>query len=93
MGDGAQTVGVISKQVHDARLVAVCHLCGVSHILTFNVRDFTRFATLPPGLELDTFAGEAWKRKGKVTRRERFLGEMDAVIPSMRCPATVIAGK
>jgi len=28
-----------------------------------------------------TFAGEAWKRKGKVTRRERFLAEMDAVIP------------
>lgn len=28
-----------------------------------------------------TCAGEAWKRKGKVTRRERFLSEMDAVIP------------
>ena len=28
-----------------------------------------------------TFASEAWSRKGKVTRRERFLGEMDAVIP------------
>lgn len=28
-----------------------------------------------------TFAGEASKRKGKVTRRERFLSEMDAVIP------------
>ncbi len=28
-----------------------------------------------------TFAGEAWRRKGKVTRRERFLAEMDAVIP------------
>src|SRR5262249_8150091 len=45
-----QTIGVIGKQVHDARLVAVCHLCGVSHILTFNIRDFTRFAALPPGL-------------------------------------------
>jgi len=31
-----------------------------------------------------TFAGEAWKRKGKVTRRERFLAEMDAVIPWSR---------
>ena len=31
-----------------------------------------------------TFAGEAWKRKGKVTRRERFLSEMDAVIPWAR---------
>jgi IS5 family transposase len=29
----------------------------------------------------ETFAGEAWRRKGKVTRRERFLAEMDAVIP------------
>ena len=28
-----------------------------------------------------TFASATWERKGKVTRRERFLGEMDAVIP------------
>src|SRR5258705_6433763 len=28
-----------------------------------------------------TFASMAWSAKGKVTRRERFLGEMDAVIP------------
>jgi IS5 family transposase len=28
-----------------------------------------------------TFAGLAWKDKGKVTRRERFLAEMNAVIP------------
>jgi len=28
-----------------------------------------------------TFASVAWSRKGKVTRRERFLAEMDAVIP------------
>lgn len=28
-----------------------------------------------------TFAGLAWSTKGKVTRRERFLTEMDAVIP------------
>lgn len=27
-----------------------------------------------------TFASAAWANKGKVTRRERFLGEMDAVI-------------
>ena len=31
--------------------------------------------------ELRTFAGLAWQHKGKVTRRERFLAEMDAVIP------------
>jgi len=28
-----------------------------------------------------TFASAAWDKKGKVTRRERFLAEMDAVIP------------
>lgn len=28
-----------------------------------------------------TFASAAWEKKGKVTRRERFLKEMDAVIP------------
>jgi IS5 family transposase len=28
-----------------------------------------------------TFASVAWTQKGKITRRERFLAEMDAVIP------------
>jgi transposase, IS5 family len=28
-----------------------------------------------------TFASMAWSAKGKVTRRERFLAEMDAVMP------------
>jgi transposase, IS5 family len=31
-----------------------------------------------------TFASVAWEKKGKVTRRERFLAEMDAVIPWSR---------
>ena len=31
--------------------------------------------------EQRTFAGIAWSQKGKVTRRERFLAEMDAAIP------------
>lgn len=31
-----------------------------------------------------TFAGLAWNGKGKVTRRERFLAEMDAVMPWSR---------
>jgi transposase, IS5 family len=31
-----------------------------------------------------TFASMAWQGKGKVTRRERFLAEMDAVIPWTR---------
>jgi predicted nucleic acid-binding protein len=29
--------------VHDARLVAVCILHGLTHILTFNDRDFRRY--------------------------------------------------
>jgi IS5 family transposase len=33
------------------------------------------------GMKQTSFASAAWDRKGKVTRRERFLGEMDAVIP------------
>lgn len=28
-----------------------------------------------------TVASAAWEKKGKVTRRERFLAEMDQVIP------------
>lgn len=33
------------------------------------------------GMKQTTFASAAWDRKGKVTRRERFLAEMDAVVP------------
>src|ERR1700681_1697277 len=33
------------------------------------------------GMKQTTFASAAWDGKGKVTRRERFLAEMDAVIP------------
>jgi transposase len=36
-----------------------------------------------------TFASEAWSRKGKTTRRERFLAEMDAVIPWRRLIALI----
>ena len=36
-----------------------------------------------------TFASEAWGRKGKVTRRERFLAEMDAVLPWGRLIALI----
>ena len=38
--------GVSGVQVHDARLVAAMTVHGVSHILTFNVADFVRYATL-----------------------------------------------
>lgn len=43
-------LGVTGKQVHDARLVAVCHVHGVTHLLTFNVAHFTRLAAAPPGV-------------------------------------------
>ena len=36
-----------------------------------------------------TFSGMAWSAKGKVTRRERFLAEMDAVVPWTRLLALV----
>jgi IS5 family transposase len=36
-----------------------------------------------------TFASVAWSQKGKVTRRERFLAEMDAVIPWARLQALI----
>jgi predicted nucleic acid-binding protein len=45
-----QALGVIGKQVHDARLVAVCHVYQVSHLLTFNTGHFARFAAFGPGL-------------------------------------------
>jgi len=43
-------LGVVGKQVHDARLVAVCHARGVSHLLTFNVAHFARLAGFGPGV-------------------------------------------
>jgi len=39
--------------------------------------------------EQRTFAGMAWERKGKVTRREQFLGEMNAVVPWRRLMAVI----
>ena len=41
---------VIGKQVHDARLVAVCHVSGISHLLTFNTAHFARLASFGPGI-------------------------------------------
>jgi len=39
--------------------------------------------------EQRTFAAIAWSQKGKVTRRERFLAEMDAVMPWARLVALI----
>ena len=38
--------GVSGVQVHDARLVAAMRVHSVTHILTFNVIDFVRYASL-----------------------------------------------
>ena len=40
--------------------------------------------------EQQTFASLAWRTKGKVTRRERFLAEMEAVIPWARLLALIV---
>src|SRR6266545_1686267 len=43
-------LGVLGKQVHDARLVAVCHVHAVTHLLTFNVAHFVRMAGFGPAI-------------------------------------------
>jgi len=43
-------LAVVGKQVHDARLVAVCHAHGVTNLLTFNVSHFARLATFGTGI-------------------------------------------
>lgn len=43
-------LGVVGKQVHDARLVAICHVHAVTHLLTFNTAHFARMAKAAPGI-------------------------------------------
>ena len=40
------TYGVSGRQVFDARLVAAMQVTGITHILTFNTQDFTRYASI-----------------------------------------------
>lgn len=47
-----EKAGVSGKQVHDARLVAICHTYAVPQLLTFNTSDFVRFVGIEPGLSL-----------------------------------------
>ena len=47
-----QQVEIIGKQIHDARLVAVCHVQGIASVLTFNARHFTRYSNVPPGINV-----------------------------------------
>jgi predicted nucleic acid-binding protein len=44
------SLGVIGRRVHDARLVVVCHVHAVTHLLTFNVGHFTGMAGFGPGI-------------------------------------------
>jgi predicted nucleic acid-binding protein len=44
-----EALGVVGKRVHDARLVAVCHVHGVTHLLTFNTAHFTTLVSFAPG--------------------------------------------
>jgi len=41
---------IVGKTVHDARVVAVCHVHGVTDILTFNLSHYRTLAAAPPGL-------------------------------------------
>jgi predicted nucleic acid-binding protein len=43
-------LGVSGKQVHDARLVAICHVHKLTHLLTFNVGHFVRLSGYGPGI-------------------------------------------
>lgn len=43
---------VIGKQVHDARLVATCHVHSLTHVLTFNVAHFAALASCGPGIKV-----------------------------------------
>ena len=45
-----ESLGIIGKQVHDARLAAVCHVHGVKNLLTFNAAHFVALARFGPGL-------------------------------------------
>ena len=45
-----QSSGVLGKQVHDARLVAICHVYAVPNLLTFNTQHFVRLSSIGPGL-------------------------------------------
>jgi len=45
-----QGLGVIGKKVHDARLVAVCHVHAVTHLLTFDVAHFSAMSAFGPGI-------------------------------------------
>jgi predicted nucleic acid-binding protein len=46
------SAGVQGVQAHDARLAAYCDALGITHLLSFNSTDFTRFVPFLPGLHI-----------------------------------------
>lgn len=46
--------GIVGKQVHDARLFAVCQAHGVGSLLTFNSAHFARFVGATPAVAVLT---------------------------------------
>lgn len=44
------SLGIVGKQVHDARLVAVCQVHGVAQLMSFNVSHFARMAQAAPSV-------------------------------------------
>lgn len=44
--------GVSGKPTHDARILAFAQVYGITRLLTFNVRDFTRYALLAPDVQI-----------------------------------------
>ena len=44
--------GVSGKLTHDAWLMAVAVVYGIDHLLTFNGKDFAKFASLAPGVTI-----------------------------------------
>ena len=47
-----EALQVMGKQVHDARLSAICHVYGVTHLLTFNTTDFLRLSKFGSMVEI-----------------------------------------
>jgi predicted nucleic acid-binding protein len=52
--DIVKSLGTIGKQVHDARLVAVCHVHGVRNLLAFNAVHFASLASFGGGIAVVT---------------------------------------
>ncbi len=46
------SAGVSGRQVYDARILAIAQVHGMTRLLTFNTKDFTRYAALVPGVQI-----------------------------------------